>query len=77
MTATPSNIQWDSAWSEHKMACAALNEVTEQTDREMKKMIRTMKAYRLHKKRCSSETEVDFGVLAQLIVELELTVQTC
>jgi len=77
MTATPSNIQWDSAWSEHKMNVAATAEVAQQADREMRRMIRTLKAYRLHKKRCSSETEVDFGVLAQLIVELELTVQTC
>ena len=44
------------AWSEHKMAhVAALGEVAEQADREMRKMIRTLKAYRLHKKRCSSE----------------------
>ena len=77
MTATPSNIQWDSAWSEHKMHVAATGEVAEQADREMRQMIRTLKAYRLHKKRCTTETEVDFGVLAELIVELELTVQTC
>lgn len=77
MTATPSNIGWDSAWAEHKMHCAALGEVTEQADREMRRMVSTLKAYRLHKKRCSSETEVDFGVLAELIIELELTLQTC
>ena len=75
MTATPSNIQWDSAWAEHKMHVAATGEVAEQADREMRRMIRTLKAYRLHKKRCTTETEVDFGVLAELIVELELTVQ--
>ena len=77
MTATPSNIAWDSAWSEHRMNVAALGEVSQQADREMRQMIRTLKAYRLHKKRCSSETEVDFGVLAELILELELTVQSC
>ena len=75
MTATPNSIQWDSAWAEHKMHVAATGEVAEQADREMRRMIRTLKAHRLHKKRCTTETEVDFGVLAELIVELELTVQ--
>ena len=75
MTASASNIQWDSAWSEHKMNVAATAEVAQQADREMRRMISTLKAYRLHKKRFTTETEVDFGVLAELIVELELTVQ--
>nr|BDD45727.1 hypothetical protein 31 [bacterium] len=77
MTATPNNIEWDSAWHEHRMNVAATTEVAQQADREMRRMISTLKAYRLHKKRCSTETEVDFGVLAELILELEMTVQTC
>lgn len=77
MTATPSNIAWDEAWNEHRAHVAATAEIAEQADREMRKAIRTLKAYRLHKNRCSTEKEVDFGVLAQLIIELELTVQSC
>ena len=77
MTASPNSIQWDSAWSEHRAHVAAVGEIAEQADREMRKTIRTLKAYRLHKKRCSTEKEVDFGVLAELIIELELTLQDC
>lgn len=75
MTASPSEIRWNEAWCEHQAHVAATAEIAEQADREMRKAIRTLKAYRLHKKRCSTEKEVDFGVLAEMILELELTVQ--
>ena len=77
MTATPSNIAWDEAWNEHRAHVAAVGEIAEQADREMRKAIRTLKAYRLHKKRCSTEKEVDFGVVAEMCLELELTIQDC
>ena len=73
MTATPS-IDFDEAWRAHKMNCAATAEVAEQADSEMRKLLNTLRAYRLHKKRCVTETEVDYGILAELIVQLELTV---
>ena len=77
MTASPSRIRWNEAWSEHQSHVAATGEVATRANREMRQMIRTLKAYRLHKKRCTTETEVDYGVLAELIIELELTVQAC
>ena len=78
MTATPSpSTEWDSAWREHTMNVAAVGEVAEQADGQMKKLIRTLRAYRMHKNRCTTETEVDFGVVAEVILELERTVGEC
>ena len=55
MTASPSNIRWNEAWTKHQAHVAAVGEIAEQADREMRKAIRTLKAYRLHKKRCSTK----------------------
>ena len=77
MTASTPQTDFDQLWLEHKMNVRATGEIAEQADRQMKALITTLKAYRLHKKRCSTEIEVDYGHLAHLIVELELTVETC
>ena len=50
----------------------ALEEVAASTDVAMRNALNRLRGYRLHKKRTNSETEVDFGIVAELINQLEL-----
>ena len=77
MTASAPKTDLNELWQRHQMDVTATGEIAEQADRQMKALISTLKAYRLHKKRCSTEIEVDYGHLDHLIVELELTVESC
>lgn len=71
MTASTPEIDWNELWMDHKMNVAAVGEIAEQADRQMKQLMSTLRGYRLHKKRCTTENEVDFGLLAELTLELE------
>lgn len=73
MTGKPQNL--DSAWSDLLLARDALGEVTESCDCCMRETINRVRGYRLHKNRTNSETEVDFGLVAELINQLELLVR--
>ena len=53
----------------------ALEEVTESCDVSMRDTLNRVRGYRLHKKRTNSETEVDYGIVAELINQLELLVR--
>lgn len=70
MTATPQDL--DSAWTELLEARDALEEVTQTADEGIREALRSVKAYRLHKKRTNAETVVDYGLVAELINQLEL-----
>ena len=75
MTASAPKSDLNQLWIEHQSNVRAVAEVSVRADEEMRAMISTLKAYRLHKKRCSTETEVDMGILAELILELEMALQ--
>ena len=70
MTATPQDL--DSAWTELLEARDALEEVTQTADAGIREALRSVKAYRLHKRRTNAETEVDYGLVAELSNQLEL-----
>ncbi len=73
MTAKPQDL--DSAWSDLLLARNALDEVTETCDSSMRETLNKVRGYRLHKKRTNSEIEVDYGIVAELINQLELLVR--
>ena len=73
MTAKPQDL--DSAWCDLLLARDALSEVTETADCGLRECLRSVKAYRLHQKRTNSEIEVDYGIVAELINQLELLVR--
>ena len=54
------------------MLVAATGEVAEQADSEMRRLLNTLRVYRENKQNYSTEIEVDYGVIAELIIELEL-----
>ena len=62
------NTEWVSLLESRDALC----EVTEVADVGLRECLRSIKAYRLHKKRTNAETEVDFGLVAELINQLEL-----
>ena len=57
------------------MNVGAVAEISDRADSQMKKLVTTLRGYRLYKNRCTTETEVDFGVVAELILELELSIK--
>ena len=73
MTAKPQDL--DSAWSDLLLARNALDEVTGSCDSSMRDTLNRVRGYRLHKKRTNSEIEVDYGIVAELINQLELLVR--
>ena len=72
MSTTPAPKDLDSAWNDLLLSRDALREVTETADSGIRECLRSVKAYRLHKKRTNSEIEVDYGIVAELINQLEL-----
>ena len=72
MSTTPAPQDIDSAWSALLESRDALDEVTATADSAMRECLRSVKAYRLHKKRTNAETEVDYGVVAEIVNQLEL-----
>ena len=75
MPATPQDL--DSAWSELLVARDALAEVTDVADAGLRECLRSVKAYRLHKRRTNSEIVVDYGLVAELMHQLDLLVRHC
>ena len=72
MSSTPTPKDLDSAWCDLLLSRDALREVTTTADDGIREALRSVKAYRLHKKRTNSEIEVDYGVVAELINQLDL-----
>ncbi len=77
MSETPASQDLNSAWSDLLESRDALAEVTEVADAGLRECLRSVRAYRLHKNRTNSETEVDFGLVAQMIDQLELLCKGC
>ncbi len=75
MSSTSSSQDIDSAWLALLESRDALCEVTESCDLSMRETLNRIRGYRLHKKRTNSETEVDYGIVAELINQLELLVR--
>ena len=72
MSTTPAPKDLDVAWNDLLLSRDALREVTDTANTGLRECLRSVKAYRLHKKRTNSETVVDYGVVAELINQLEL-----
>ena len=72
MSTSPAPQDLDNAWCELLEARDALAEVTDVADLGLRECLRSVKAYRLHKRRTNSEIEVDYGLVAELINQLEL-----
>ena len=72
MSTSPAPQDLDSAWVSLLESRDALEEVTESCDVSMRDTLNRVRGYRLHKKRTNSETEVDYGIVAELINQLEL-----
>ena len=77
MSESPASQDLDSAWSDLLESRDALREVTGVADAGIRECLRSVRAYRLHKNRTNSETQVDFGLVAQLIDQLELLCRGC
>lgn len=75
MSTSPAPRDLDFAWCELLEARDALGEVTQSCDVSMRDTLNRVRFYRLHKKRTNSETEVDYGIVAELINQLELLVR--
>ena len=75
MSSTSSPKDLDSAWLALLESRDALSEVTESCDVSMRDTLNRVRGYRLHKKRTNSEIEVDYGIVAELINQLELLVR--
>lgn len=74
MTATPTP-DIDQAWRDHRIHAAAVREVAEDLDSILKQAIRSLKAYRLHKTRTTTPESCDYGLLVDLMIEMEKTIQ--
>ncbi|QNJ06283.1 hypothetical protein SynMEDNS5_01564 [Synechococcus sp. MEDNS5] len=74
MTATPIP-DLDQAWRDHAIQAAAVREVAEDLDSVLKQAIRSLKAYRLHKTRTTTPESCDYGLLVDLMLEMEKTIQ--
>ena len=72
MSSTPTPKDLDMAWNELLLSRDALREVATTADDGLRECLRSVKAYRLHKKRTNSEIEVDYGIVAELINQLDL-----
>ena len=72
MSTSPAPRDLDSAWVALLEGREALAEVTDTADSGLRECLRSVRANRLHKKRTNSEIEVDFGIVSELINQLEL-----
>ena len=72
MSESPASQDINNAWIELLESRDALAEVTEVADSGLRECLRSVRAYRLHKNRTNSEIVVDYGLVAQLIDQLEL-----
>ena len=75
MSTSPAPQDIDLQWSELLEARDALAEITDSCDSSMRDTLNRVRGYRLHKKRTNSQTEVDYGIVAELINQLELLVR--
>lgn len=75
MSTSPAPQDLDIAWSVLLESRDALEEVTESCDVSMRDTLNRVRVYRLHKKCTNSDTEVDYGIVAELINQLELLVR--
>ena len=65
------SIDIDKAWNEHAMAMHALSEQAESVDHQIQRLITTVKAYRCHKIRTNGPQSCDYGLIAELCLEIE------
>lgn len=77
MSESPASQNLDHAWSDLLESRDALCEVTESLEDSMRDTLNRIRGYRLHKRRTNSETRVHFGLVAQLIDQLELLCDDC
>lgn len=75
MTATPTPQNLDQEWRNHVIASSAVKEVAETLDASLRECIRAGKAYRLHKGRTITPECCDYGLIAELLVSLEVLVR--
>lgn len=73
MTATPS-FDIDQAWQAHQSYAKGVEETAKKADSGMRHLLSTLKAYRCQKKRCSTPNKVDYGLVCEMILEMELLV---
>ena len=77
MTATPTPQDLDSQWLATKSRIKRLAVCTTETDKVMEEAIELIAEYRELKKQSLAGDEVDFGIVAVLILQLELLVKEC
>ena len=77
MSQFPASQDINNAWIELLESRDALAEVTDVADAGLRECLRSVRAYRLHKNRTNSEIQVDFGLVAQMIDQLELLCRGC
>ena len=75
LTASAPKSDLNDLWLQHQSHCKAVDEISAKANDQMRALMTTLKGYRLHKKRCSTEIELDHGILAELLIHLEITVQ--
>lgn len=75
MTATPAPKDLAEEFAKTLRLHSQLDSITTKTDEHMRTAIGAIRWYRGAKDNVTSSTEVDFGVVAELCLELELLIQ--
>ena len=76
MTATPApETDIDLAWRDHKIHSAAVKEVAEDLDASMRQVMSLIRGYRCHKRRVTTPESMDWGLFAELMLEMEKLVR--
>ena len=76
MTTTPApEFDINQAWRDHCIASAAVREVGEDLDLAMRRCMTLIKAYRCHKRRVTTPETCDYGLIAELTLEVEKLVR--
>ena len=68
-------VDVNQAWRMHSIAMDAVAESAETVDEQMLRLINNVRAYREAKFHAPGPQEVDFGLVAELCLELELMVR--
>jgi hypothetical protein len=74
MTTTPAPNNLEEQFTNALKLHENLDSITTQADRQMLAAIQSLRCYRKAREKIQSSKEVDYGLLAQLTLELELVI---
>lgn len=74
MTTTPAPNNLEEQFADTLKLHKKLDSITTKTDKQMLAAIQSLRCYREAREKIQSSKEVDYGLLAQLTLELELVI---